>query len=144
MARQIVLFNEKGVSLIELMIALVILLVVSLAMMQTALIGMSTNLQNALRDEATNIGEMRINQLRALPFTDTVATPADLLATAPTGTSDPNVERNFRSFTEQYRVKRTVTNLNTETKQIAILVSWDYRNKSYSHGVTTIMRMRKQ
>ena len=62
------MFNKKGVTLIEMMIALVILLVVSLALMQTAIIGISMNVQNALRDEAVNVAEMRMNQLRSMPF----------------------------------------------------------------------------
>ncbi len=87
------MFNKKGVTLIEMMIALVILLVVSLALMQTAIIGMNVNLQNALRDEAVSIAEMRMNQLRSLPFD---------LVTAGTET----VTRNFRGFTETYNAAR--------------------------------------
>lgn len=113
------------------MIALVILLVVSLALMQTAIIGMNVNLQNALRDEAVNIAEMRMNQLRSLPFE---------LVTA--GTETP-VTRNFRGFTETYNLAVTINNIDTtnaSSKQIFIGVDWNYRGKTYSHGITTIVR----
>jgi type IV pilus assembly protein PilV len=121
-------FNNKGVTLIEMMIALVILLVVSLALMQTALIGIKTNLQNTLRDEAVSVAEMRMNQLRSLPF-DSI-----------TAGAEPQVTRNFRGFVETYGLVRTVDPINANSKQISILVSWTYRGKSYSHGVSSIVR----
>jgi prepilin-type N-terminal cleavage/methylation domain-containing protein len=125
------MFNKKGVTLIEMMIALVILLIVSLALMQTAIIGMNVNLQNALRDEAVNIAEMRMNQLRSLPF-DSISPGAETPVT-----------RNFRGFTETYNPTRTInafTANSQEIKQISILVSWVYRGKTYNHGITTIVR----
>ena len=125
------MFNKKGVTLIEMMIALVILLIVSLALMQTAIIGMNVNLQNALRDEAVNIAEMRMNQLRSLPF-DSISPGAETPVT-----------RNFRGFTETYNSTRTInafTANSQQIKQIFILVSWDYRGKTYNHGITTIVR----
>jgi prepilin-type N-terminal cleavage/methylation domain-containing protein len=127
---RVAMFNKKGVTLIEMMIALVILLVVSLALMQTAIIGMNVNLQNILRDEAVNIAEMRMNQLRSLPY-DSILPGAE----AP-------VTRTFRGFTETYTPTRIVSTLLTSTniKQVTISVSWDYRGKTYSHGITTIVR----
>ncbi len=124
---RIAIFNKKGVTLIEMMIALVILLVVSLALMQTALIGIKANLQNTLRDEAVSVAEMRINQLRSLPF--------DSIPDAETP-----VTRDFRGFTQTYTPTRTIDVINANSKQISILVSWTYRGKDYSHGVTTIVR----
>ncbi len=50
------------------MIALVILMVVSLALMQTALLGIRENLRNAMRDEAVNIADQRMNELRNTDF----------------------------------------------------------------------------
>ncbi len=46
------------------MIALVVLLVVSLALMQTALVSIDANMTNILRDEAVGIAEMRMNEAR--------------------------------------------------------------------------------
>jgi type IV pilus assembly protein PilV len=124
------MFNKKGVTLIEMMIALVILLVVSLALMQTAIIGMNVNLQNVLRDEAVNIAEMRMNQLRSLPF-DSISPGAD------------TDSRDFRGFTETYNSLRTINTITANSqqiKQIFIRVDWNYRGKTYSHGITTIVR----
>jgi type IV pilus assembly protein PilV len=124
-----VITNNKGVSLIEVMIALVILLVTSLALMQTALLGISMNVQNAMRDEAVNVAEMEMNDLRNLPF--------DSIDTAATSTV---ASRNLRGFIVNYAISPQVANINSNSKQINISVAWSYRGKAYTHGITTILR----
>ncbi len=130
-----VLLNKKGVTLIEMMIALVILLIVSLALMQTAMLGISTNVQNALRDEAVNVAEMRMNQLTSLPFTATV-THTELTSSG----TETVIPRSFRGFSMDYTPTRTITDINTNSKQITISVAWSYKGRLYTHGITTIMR----
>ena len=136
MARNAILTN-RGVTLIEMMFALVILLIMSLALMQTALLGISTNVQNPLRDEAVSIAEMRINQLTNLPFTATT-THADLQALGMV--TEAVVPRNFRGFGVDYAPTRIITDISPTIKQITITVTWNYKGKSFTHGVTTIMR----
>ncbi len=133
---QIVIFNKKGVTLIEMMISLVILMVVSLALMQTTIIGMSTNLQNTLRDEAVAIAEMRMNQLKSLPFTDT-AVDANLTAGI---TVEAVVSRTIRAFTINYTPTRTINNISGDSKQITMAIAWSYKNQNYTHTITSIMR----
>jgi prepilin-type N-terminal cleavage/methylation domain-containing protein len=125
-----VLRNNKGVSLIEVMIALVILMFVSLAVMKTALVGMSTNLQNAMRDEAVNIVDLKLNELRDTAF-DSIT-----LVTV----TEADVVRDFRGAKVYYTPKRIVERINADTKQITMSVDWVYRRNSYTHSVTTIMR----
>jgi prepilin-type N-terminal cleavage/methylation domain-containing protein len=132
-----VLFNKKGVTLIELMISLVILLIISLALMKTTLLGISTNVKNQLRDEAANVAEMSMIRLRNLPFTDTL-THADLTATA--GVDETAVPRKFRRFSIDFTPRRTIADINTRAKQITITVSWNFRGQVNTHGITTIMR----
>lgn len=135
---RLVLLNKKGVTLIELMVSLVILLVVSLAFMQTALLGTSTNVANQIRDEAVTVAEMRMNQLRSLPFTDTTTNP--YLVAPGNNPVEVVVQRKFRGFSVNYTPTRTITNISTDAKQITVTVSWSYRGKTYSHGIMTIMR----
>jgi len=127
-----VLLNNKGMTLIEIMIALVILLISSLALMQTASLGITMNVQNVLRDEAVNVAEIEMNDLRSRPF--------DNIASAATTTV---VSRNFRGFTVDYTVTPTVTDINAssqQSKQISVSVAWSYRNKDYKHEITTLLR----
>ncbi len=118
-------------TLIELLIALVLLLIMSLALMQTAMLGIFINVQNSMRDEAVNVAEMKMNETRNMPFDSIVS-----------GT-DPVEARNFRGFTINYAPTRTIADINVNgvlSKQITIKVDWDYRGKSYTHSVTTILR----
>lgn len=122
--------NNKGMTLIEVMISLLILMIVALALMQTALVGMSTNLQNSLRDEAVNIVDLRMNELRNAAF-DSIS-----LGTA----VETTIARTFRGASVSYVPTRTVTSINADTKQITLSVAWTYRGGNNTHSVTTIMR----
>jgi len=124
-----VITNNKGMTLIEIMFAIVILLIASLALMQTALLGISMNVQNAMRDEAVNVAEMEMNDLRSLPY--------DSIDSAATATV---ASRNFRGFVVNYDVTPQVANLNSNSKQINVSIAWSYRGKAYTHGITTILR----
>ena len=66
---QTALSNKKGFTLVEVMIAMVVLLLVFLALMQTALVSIDSNMKNNLRDEAANIAAMRMEQARNLQYT---------------------------------------------------------------------------
>lgn len=62
------MLNKKGLTLVEVLIAMVVLLLVSLAMLQTALLGIDSNMRNVLRDEAVSIAEQRMNYTSSIPF----------------------------------------------------------------------------
>ena len=135
-----VLFNNnknKGSTLLEMLMALMILLVVSLALTQSALVGISTNMQNSLRDEAVNVADMRMSQLESLPFTDAFTDPG-LAATPPV--TETGITRNLRHFTITYTPTRTITDISADSKQIAIAVAWMYKGKAYTHGTISIVR----
>jgi Tfp pilus assembly protein PilV len=136
---QTVLFNKKGVTLIEVMISLLLIMIVFLALMQTTVIGISTNLQNSLRDEAVGIAEMRMNQLKSLSFTDSFV-DANLAATPPTGTAETAISRNIRSFSLNYTPTRTIADISLDSKQITIQIAWTYKNQVYTQTITSIMR----
>jgi len=127
-----VLLNKKGMTLIEVMFAIIILLISSLALMQTALLGISMNVQNALRDEAVNVADMEMNFLRSQLF--------DNIDSAATTTV---ASRNFRGFTVDYIITPAVQNImasSQQSKQISVKVEWNYRNKDYNHEITTLLR----
>lgn len=132
--------DNRGMTLIELLFALVILLVMSLALIQMSLTGIHYNMRNVLRDEAVSIAEMRMNQLNAKPFND-----SELLATVATGTTEATISRTIRNFSVGFTPTRTITDLATggttsNTKQITISVAWSVKGQQYSHSMTTIKR----
>jgi len=115
----------------------VVLLLVSLAMMQTALVSIDVNMINILRDEAVSIAEMRMNQARNMTF--------DLLVSD--GATVP-ITRNIRSKTGGfiYNTMMTVTNLNADNRRITITVRWNWKEKTmangnpYTHSISSIVR----
>jgi prepilin-type N-terminal cleavage/methylation domain-containing protein len=124
------LLNKKGLTLVEVMIALVVLLIVSLALMQTALVSIDANMANILRDEAVSIAEMRMNEARNISFDSLVSDGADVPIT-----------RDFRNITGfPYTTRMTVANLNTDNRQVDIRVGWTWKGENYTHNITTIVR----
>ncbi len=124
--------NKKGVSLVEVMIALVILLLVFLALMQTALVSIDANMTNVLRDEAVNIAEMRMDEARNTAFDSlTIGGP----------TAQPQVLRNIRNIANfQYNVTRTIAGAGADNRQVTIAVTWNWKENPYTHSITSIVR----
>ena len=130
--------NNKGMTLIEMLIALMLLLITSLAMMQTSLLAIQTNLANSLRDEAVNVAEERMNDLRNEPFTTTPLFTSDALLS---GTTTTTVTRKIRASSVPFDVRRTVApDIDANTKQVSVTVAWSYKNVPYTHSITTILR----
>lgn len=124
-------YNNKGMTLIEVMIALLLLAIVALAVMQTALVGMRTNLQNAERDEAVRIVDQGMNELRETPLISIV-----------TGTTTTIISRQFRAATVQYTRTQNITTLNPSNNTISVTmgVSWLCSGQTFTHKVASIMR----
>lgn len=127
--------NKRGLTLVEVMIALVVLLLVSLALMQTALLSIDSNMINILRDEAVSIAESRMHELRSLQFTDLTLTD--------TGGAyiNENIPAKFiRNAQIQFTRDRLVDNLNTDNKQITVRVTWNWKGNPYTHTISSIKR----
>ena len=132
---QTVLLNKKGLTLVEVMIALVVLLLVFLALMQTALVSIDSNMINVLRDDAVNIAEEQMSNQRNTPFDNVISVPAAFIT------------RNIRNIANfPYSCLITVTNLNADSKQVVITVTWDWKTRTaangnpYTHTISTILR----
>lgn len=138
--------NNKGLTLVEVLIAMVVFLLVSLAMMQTALVGIDSNTINILRDEAVNVGEMRMNEARNVPFASLVSDAADVA-----------VVRNIRNIAGGVTFHTRIVvaeldgdgNLGTDdanSKQINVTTTWEWRDNTiangnaYTHRISTIRK----
>ncbi len=138
MLRIVFLDNKKGLTLVEVMISLVILLLVSLALMQTAMVSISANTQNVLRDEAVNIAEELMGEARSLPFDDFDQN----------GGPDPDplvmnraINRQIKNTTVPYNTTTSVDILNEDNKEIDITVSWTWAGQLYNHRISTIRKI---
>lgn len=145
--------NKKGFTLVEVMIALVVVLVVFLALMQTALVGIDSNMINVLRDEAVRIAEQRMEGARNLPFASVVSDTGSLAGyDCPGGFSSTGVpiERDVRNILGfDFCTNLTCQELgedgncatdDADNKQINITVGWRWKDNPYTHSISSILR----
>ena len=136
--------HDAGVTLVEVLIAMVILLVVYLGLIQASLLIVDNNTRNEVRDEAIRIAADSMNTIRGLSFDNILACDEN---TAGTGCGnidpilDPNaapalggpyippraiVTRTVRNSKVIYNITTTVVILDIENKQVTVTVSYLY------------------
>ncbi len=118
-------------TLIELMVAIMIMFVVFLGLTATVLMGLEYNMRNAMLDEAVSVGETRMNEIRSLPFND-IVTPA----------GPDNVMRDVRRFPAAFQVTTTVATPAADIKQVTMVVAWTRKGTAHSHAFSSIVRRR--
>jgi len=118
--------NNKGFTLIEVLVASIILTVSMLGTLQAITFSMQHNLNNYSRDESVRIAEERMNELRDTSFTALAS-----------GSSV--VTRKYKNVTRTFNVNWTVTSLSTNSFAIQVVVNWTILGKVYSHSVTSII-----
>ncbi|GAC1450074.1 MAG: hypothetical protein PVSMB11_11350 [Desulfuromonadaceae bacterium] len=121
--------NNDGFTLVEVMVAIVIMMVGMLGLLEAINVAMAHNLRNHLREEAVLVGEKHMNILRAKPF--------DKLSTVyGTRTELSKV----RGTGKPYSVDMNATWLShdpvTPSKQLDVTVSWTIKGVTYQNRVT--------
>lgn len=124
--------NERGLTLLETVVALAIIFIVFLGLTDAGLLVMEYNIRNTVRDEGVNVTEFEMAAVRNIPF-----------AALPVGvTARPAVSRQIRGLTMNYTPSWTITALNADNLQVVVAVGWTRRGKAYTHQATTIVRNR--
>lgn len=118
--------DNKGFTLIEVLVASIILTIAMLGILETMVLSMQQNLNNYSKNESVRIAEQRMNELRNTSF-----------ASLASGSS--TVTRSFKNFTKNFSVVWNVTALTANSVAIQVVVSWNIRGKSYSHSITSII-----
>ena len=125
--------DNSGMTLVEVLVALVIVFIVFMGLSGAGLVVLNENIKNSQRDEAVSVAEAAIQNARNLAF-DNVANDNAI------------VPWQIRGLTTNYTVGRTVTNLDTDNKQVTVDVGWNRMEngvlKPYSHRIVTIVRRR--
>ena len=153
-----VLKNNKGLTLVEVLLSTVITLVLFLALMQSALLSIEMNTKNALRNEAVSIAEERMRVARNIPHADafnndlisdtadsdlaTADCPADFVTNF--GTNGLLVKKNLKNIAgHDLCTNRTVTPLTNDNryKQVSITVGWKWKDRPATHVISSIVRM---
>lgn len=130
--------NNGGMTLVEVLMALLITFIVFLGLSSAGLVVFNENIKNDLRDEAVSVAAMEVGFARNTPFDNLVAVADG----APR--SIDNVVHRIRGLSVNYGVVRTVNFLDGDTVQVSIDVAWSRtesdRTRSYTHNVATIVR----
>jgi len=116
--------NNSGFSLVEVMMAILILMVGMVGLLQSINIALDVNLRNQFREEAVNIGQRVMNDMRGKGFDN-------ISAAYPT----INVPSKVRTAFKPYSVSRRSIVLSSETKQLEVLVKWKYKGVGYENRV---------
>jgi type II secretory pathway pseudopilin PulG len=128
--------NKEGMTLVEVLIAIVITFIVFLGLSGSGLFVLNENIKNSLRDEAVSVAGMGMEEARSMSFDSLLDN------TAPPPVSP--VVRQVRGLTVNYGVTRTVTVLDSNNLQVSINVAWtrteNNQTLSFNDTIATIVR----
>ncbi len=149
------MLNNKGMTLIEVMISLLLFLIVSLALLQTSVLTVDQNMRDTLRDEAVRVAETRMSEARALCFTtscddlDTSGKGIDNVSFTSQGYSCPSwfpaagiaVTRNVGNVSSfLFCTTRTVDQPSDDVRQVTVEVGYMWRGTRYDHKISSLVR----
>ena len=151
--------NNRGFTLVEMLVAMVIILVLLLSLVQAALLSIDGNMRNLLRDEGVRIAEQRMNGalvdkdnnvyqgLRDTQF-DHLYNAANSCNESPMWTCTPIVS-SLRNLTKEYSVCWSTCTLSHDVLNLKVAVGWDHKNelssriptgREYQHMISSILR----
>lgn len=145
--------DNNGFTLIEVLVAMVIIIVALLGLVQATLLSIDYNLRNLLRDEAVRIAEQRMDEARNLAFTETADNlvndstdsslnanicPANFITNF--GQNGVRISRDFKNINFDFCTNRNITVIDSNNKQVTITVGWRWKGEDYTHTISTIMR----
>lgn len=128
---RVMISNNRAFTLIEFLVALVILSVGLLGLLKSINLAIGTNLDNMYRTEAVMLADDRMMLKRSSSFASlatTVADPPKIL-----------LERSTRGVFKNYSVQEIITQSTPNSKEIVINVSWKQKGKIFSHSISSFV-----
>ena len=126
--------NNKGFSLIELLIAMVIIMVSMLALASSTAVFIRANLENDVRNTATRIANQTGEALYSLPFNDADLAPGvhNRIAGDPglSGKGIPDTVQTVRRSRQTYTIQWTVVQMTNEALEVRVSVNYTFRGRS--------------
>lgn len=122
--------NRLGFTLIEFLVAIVIMMIGLLALLEMVNVALKQNMTNQLRNEAVLIadGQMALEMTKPFVLISTNVTPNTSIFT-----------RNVNLATKNFTRSRTGTAVSNTTKNVDITITWDYKNTPYTHSVRSLI-----
>ena len=123
--------DAKGFTLVECLVATVILMVGLLGLLQTMNLAMAKSMETAYRNEALQLAGERMMNKRSKTF-ESISTTTS----TPPGFA---VQRVVRSVYKSYSGQEVVGSVTDNSKNITVNVFWSYNQKRYSHAVSSVV-----
>ncbi|HTP64357.1 MAG TPA: prepilin-type N-terminal cleavage/methylation domain-containing protein [Geobacteraceae bacterium] len=125
------ILNSKAFTMLEVLVAIVIMTVGLLGMLQAINLAISSNLQNDMRNQAVLIAEDRMAQVKSMPFDN-------ITASVPPVQKSVKAVAPMRNFFANYSVTLRVENVGY-SKKIDVGVRWRCKSNSYEHVITSMV-----
>jgi len=123
--------NNSGFTLIEFLVAIVILMVGLLGLLQTINVAINHNLQNDLRNIAVSVADEEMSKSLSIGY-DNISSG-----------SPKQVQKMVLNAMKNYSVVRTVSQVSSgasaSTRQVDLLVSWRHKGNRYNHGASGML-----
>lgn len=138
--------GDRGFTLVEALVALVILAIILFGLLAGLLISLQYNLLNFMREEAGSVAQECIENMRSTPFANIPVVNIDCNDNTTVNVSTPCLDtgganvvtRQVRNTNVNYRVGWTVTD-RTNIKELYVEVCWTYRGRNYSYETRTFI-----
>lgn len=130
--------NNRGFTLIEFLVAIVILMIGLLGMLQGINLAMEKSMENVFRNEALVVADDLMMAKRSKSFSSLSTTIADpAWVTLPTG---PRYTRGvFKNYSVQQIINTITGDYVSGTKEVIVNVSWKYRNRKNVHSISSFI-----
>lgn len=124
--------NRSGFTLLEVLVALVISMIGMLALLTAATSAISLNLDNILRDEAVQLADSKMRQVKSNKAATSAAIPFQNMSVTTVRMS------RLRSKSLPYTIVLSSTSAGESSNLLHVLVSWNYRGITKQHEFSTI------
>ena len=117
--------SASGFTLIEVLVAIIILMVGLLGMFQSINLALDKNLENQFRQDAVGIAEKVLSYQKAMKFDNITARNVRTFETV-------GANAVFKNFSVERHVSN-LTDSDIKSKQISVRVWWRYKGRNYEH-----------
>jgi type IV pilus assembly protein PilV len=129
-----VLNDKSGFTLVEFLVAILILTVGILGLLQTVNLAISHNMVNQLRYDGTIVADGELARELAKG-----GTSAGFEAITTPSTSNYNVRRAVLNGFRNYSITRTNAEITANTKQVTVEARWRYKGISYRNEASSLI-----
>ncbi|NLW36356.1 type IV pilus modification PilV family protein [Syntrophorhabdus aromaticivorans] len=121
--------KDKGFTLVEVMVALLVLFISMMASLHALGLAVAHNIDNAMMEEAVRIEEETMNELRSTAF-----------SSLNDGTTKANVTKMVGRISQNFAVMTTTQSLSLNgSRAIQVVVSWNRGGMTHHHSATSVI-----